>query len=313
MKLLLAPLQGFTDAIFRQVYAEHFGHIDAYYAPYIALQNDGSIRPSQWCDILPERNDTLLVPQILPANAEEALELTSRLVELNAFKEVNINLGCPYPMVTNKGRGSALLQKPEELRDLLEALFNRFGETIDFSVKMRCGLVDFDEIYEVVKVLNDFPLAYSILHPRVAKQLYKGKADQTFFKAVMGSFKSPIYYNGDINSLEDYHLLVSNFPKLEGVMLGRGILQNPLLPTEIKTGEILEFHQKLELFSQFHNALFQTNEEYLSGESHLLSKMKSYLPYFLYFNPSNRKAYKKVKKCKGIRTYQEGMEELLSL
>ena len=311
MNLLLAPLQGFTDVSFRNAFEECFGNIDTYYSPYITLQNDGSIKKSQWRDLLPERNNMPVIPQILAANAKEALDLTQRIVDLETYKEVNLNLGCPYPMVTNKGRGSALLQKPEELALMLEALFSTYGDSLNFSVKMRCGLVDFEEVHSVIEVLNRFPIAYTILHARVAKQLYKGKADQDCFGKALAEINHPLYYNGDIYTLDNYNQLVDRFPTIEGVMVGRGVLENPFLPREIKTGEIYDKTQKMKLFSEFHQALFEANEAHLSGESHLLSKMKSYLPYFTYLNPENKKAYKKVKKCKGLRGYTEGMNDLM--
>ena len=312
MKLLLAPLQGFTDAAYRRAWQQHFTGIDAFYAPYITLQNDGSIKNSQWRDILPANNEVLPIPQILAANAEEATILTQRIADLGIYKEINLNLGCPYPMVTNRGRGSALLQQTEVLREILDALFSQFGESLNFSVKLRCGLLDFDEVKDVVQVLNDFPIAYSILHPRIAKQLYKGTADQDCFADVFGKFNHPLYYNGDIYTLANYNKLCQQLPALQGVMLGRGILENPLLPEEIKNGVAFSTKAKLDRLTSFFDDLLEINRQQLSGESHLLSKMKSYLPYFMYFNLDNKKAYKKMKKAKGMNSFLEGMSDLLS-
>lgn len=312
MQLFLAPLQGFTDAVFRNVFMKHFGYIDDYYAPYITLQNNGEIRPSQWRDIVPENNLRLPVPQILPANAKEALELTRRIVGLGVYNEININMGCPYPMVTGKGKGCALLQKPEEVSDILDVLMRFYGRTINFSVKMRCGLNDFNEILNVVEVLNEYPIRHVILHPRIGKQLYKGDPDLSYLQTVYDKIKHPLYYNGDIFSLDDYNTLIVRYPWLQGVMLGRGVLRNPLLPEEIKTGEVLGIEQRLGLFNDFHQALINENQKILSGDGHLLNKMMSYLPYFYMFNDERKKAYKKVKKSKGMLAYREGMSEFLS-
>lgn len=311
MQLFLAPLQGFTDAAFRKAWQKHFTGIDAYYAPYITLQNDVSIKNSQWCDIIPERNDILPIPQILAANAEESLVLTQRIIDLGIYKEVNINLGCPYPMVTNRGRGSALLQKPQVIRDILEALFSQYEGRLHFSVKLRCGLQDFEEINDVVEVVNDFPLACSILHPRIAKQLYKGVASQDCFERVAPAFNHPLYYNGDIYTLKNYNALIERFPTLDGVMLGRGVLENPLLPEEIVNGVEYSSKEKMERLQSFFIDLVDINRQYLSGDNHLLSKLKAYLPYFMYFNLDNKKAYKRMKKCKGLNAFIDGMDDLL--
>ncbi len=311
--LFLAPLQGFTDAIFRQAWQQNFVGLDRYYAPYIALQNDGTVRNSQFRDLLPERNDILPVPQILPANAQEALELTQKIEALGVYKEININVGCPYPMVTNRGRGSGLLPYPERLDDILSVLFKAYGSSFSFSLKMRCGLESFEEIESLMPVINKYPIRDLILHPRIAKQLYKGEADHALFEKAMTLTDLPLYYNGDIFSLSDYQLLMDEFPQLSGVMLGRGVLQNPLLPLEIKRGEVFMLKERLELLKPFVDEIFDLNSQHLSGESHLLSKMKSYVPYFASFNSENRPAYKKMKKAKSLRSYREGMNDLLKL
>lgn len=310
MKLLLAPLQGLTDASFRCAFATHFEGVDAYYAPYICTQNDGTIRNSQWRDILPERNEVLPVPQILTATADDAVALVKRIDELGVYKEVNINMGCPYPMVTNKGRGSGLLPQSEVINGMLSALFATYGEQYDFTVKLRCGLADFDEIEGVIPVLNKYDVKHVILHPRIGKQLYKGNADHDAFENAMSKLKHPMYYNGDVNSVSDYESLVERFPKLEGVMMGRGVLMNPLLPAEIKRGQSFDLSEKLPLLSSFHATLFDLNKESLSGDSHLLSKMKGYVPYFKSFNVDNKKAFKKAKKAKSVDAYLEGMSQL---
>ena len=312
MKLLLAPLQGFTDAAFRKSWQQHFEGLDAFYAPYITLQNDGSIRNSQMRDILPEKNTVLPVPQILAANVEEAVALTQRILDMGGYSDVNLNLGCPYPMATNRGKGAGLLPQPEMIDALLNALFERFHEQLQFSVKWRCGLADFNEMGEVIPVLNRYPLSHSILHPRIAKQLYKGQADRERFAQAVSSVNHPLYYNGDITTVEDYQRLQQQFPQLEGVMLGRGVLQNPLLPQELLRGAAFPWEEKIVHFKDFYDTLWAENALILSGDTHLLNKMQSYLPYFAYFDIENRKAYKKAKKAQSLRGLRDGMNELWS-
>jgi tRNA-dihydrouridine synthase B len=311
MKLLLAPLQGFTDLSFRNAWQTHFEGIDDFYAPYITLQNDGLVKKSQWRDINPELNIKSPTPQILMGSVDEAIALTQSIVDLDYYSEVNLNLGCPYPMVTNRGRGSALLQHPDRIKEILDGLFNTFGESLKFSVKMRCGLESFDEMLPAIEAINQYPIAYTILHPRIAKQLFKGKADRESFKQLLAQVNHPLYYNGDILTLGDYQMLTAEFPDLAGVMLGRGVLQNPLLPQEIINGVEYPIEERITSFKSFHETLFSENEKVLVGEGHLLNKMKSYLPYFEHLNADNRKAYKLLKKSQSIKTYQIRMETFL--
>ena len=312
MNISLAPLQGFTDATFRSAWQKHFTGIDTYYAPYITLQNDDRIKKSQWRDILPEHNAIVPIPQLLPKSVKEACVLMGALDGLGGFEEVNINMGCPYPMVTNRGRGSGLLPHPEVVKGILDALCDRYGADYRFSVKMRCGLLEHDEMEAVFDVLNAFPLSAVILHPRVAKQLYKGEASWDYFAKAELMTDLPLVYNGDINSRLDYLRLLSEFPKLTGVMLGRGVLANPALPEEIVKKMELPRDERLSRMYNFMLDLVEGNRAVLSGESHLLSKMKSYLPYIASTNLDKKKAYKKAKKARFLDIYMLELKAYLS-
>ena len=118
-KIYQAPLQGFTDFDFRKTLAESFGGIDKFFIPYISYGKGHEIKRSQLREVFPENNSTLtVVPQVLFSDGKELTELVSILVNYG-YSEINLNLGCPYPMVTNKGRGAAWLEKPEALNELL--------------------------------------------------------------------------------------------------------------------------------------------------------------------------------------------------
>ena len=139
MKIYQAPLQGFTDFTFRKVLSEVFGGIDKYFIPYLSYGKGKEIKKSQLREVFPENNvDLPAVPQVLFSDRQELFDLVSLFVESN-YKEINLNLGCPYPMATNKGRGAAWLEKPEALNEILQQLFNQ-GFPVKFSVKMLYNL-----------------------------------------------------------------------------------------------------------------------------------------------------------------------------
>ena len=136
----LAPLQGFTDFVFRRCYHQVFGDIQAYYIPYISFGPGHKIRNSQLRDLLPENNQGVPVtPQILCSDVEEMNRL-AEMVKNYGYSKLNLNMGCPYPMATNRGRGSALLEKPDELKRMFDQLFSKFG--FEVSVKFRAGMTD---------------------------------------------------------------------------------------------------------------------------------------------------------------------------
>ncbi|HWS01537.1 MAG TPA: tRNA-dihydrouridine synthase family protein, partial [Prolixibacteraceae bacterium] len=167
--IYFAPLQESTDFVYRRAHALHFSGIDKYFSPYLLVQKDGGIRKSHLRDTAPENcSGYSMVPQILAGNSADFLFLAMHLENLG-YEEINWNLGCPYPMVTRKGMGSGLLPLPTKIREILDSSLPKLNSRI--SVKMRAGLVSPDEIFQVVPVLNDYPLAEVIFHPRTAKQL----------------------------------------------------------------------------------------------------------------------------------------------
>ena len=133
-KIEFAPLQGYTDAIYRTIHNKVFGGINCYYSPFIRLEK-GEVRQKDIKDILPENNENInLVPQIIVNSNEEFLKLTESVCNLD-YKRIDINMGCPFPLQTKKGRGAALLQNPKHLEDIVESI-NSIND-IDFSMKMQ--------------------------------------------------------------------------------------------------------------------------------------------------------------------------------
>ena len=99
--IYLAPLQGFTDFIYRKAYAEIFHEVDAFFIPYISVKNNQILRKYEK-EILHENNPkTRVIPQVLAGSVNEMLFL-SEILEDKGYTEINLNLGCPYPMVTNR-------------------------------------------------------------------------------------------------------------------------------------------------------------------------------------------------------------------
>ena len=106
---ILAPLLGVTNARFRTVFATHFNGLDLAVAPFLSLVKNQKIRSTVYRDLLPERNERLaVVPQLIGNDAAAFIQMSKALQKLG-YKEVNLNLGCPMPLVAKKIRGSGLL------------------------------------------------------------------------------------------------------------------------------------------------------------------------------------------------------------
>ena len=233
--LILAPMQGLTELMFRKVYHTCFpGALDLAISPFLSLTH-GNLADA-WKkidDVLPEANQDSIpvIPQILGKEPIEFVELANRLHEIG-YSEVNWNIGCPMRRVTAKHRGSGILPYPDEVRSILDYIMPRLRPAL--SVKMRLGLHSPDEIFNLIPILNDYPLLNITIHPRTGKQQYSGQVDLDTFEQTLPLLKHQVIYNGDLCTVADFRRLRQRFPKIQHYMIGRGILYDPLLPLKIK-------------------------------------------------------------------------------
>lgn len=307
--LLSSPLQGFTDFRFRNAINKYFGGIDTYYAPYIRLNGKLEIKASYQRDLLPENNQELeLIPQIITNDADEFL-FVSKYVRALGYKELNWNLGCPYPMVTKCGMGSGLISNAQKIDNILDRVHSE--SDILVSMKMRLGYDTTEEILDVMPVLEKYPIKNIAIHARIGKQLYKGGVHLDAFEACINHSKLKLYYNGDITTVAKFKEMQLRFPTINHWMIGRGLIANPFLPSMIKNNTEEYPANKITLFKDFHQTLFDGYSQSLSGATHILLKMHHLWEYFcvIFINPP--KVYKKIKKTKTIKNYEEAVNEIL--
>lgn len=300
MNVYFAPLQGFTEAAYRNLHAEIFGGIDAYFSPFVRLEN-GVLRAKDIRDIEPENNSVpLLVPQVIAASADE-LRTVATLVREQGYRWVDINLGCPFPLLVKKRKGCGLLPYPEELRSMLRVV-NEMPD-LSFSVKLRLGMNSEKETMEVLPFLNDLPLKQITLHPRLGVQQYKGSVDLDAFERFYSKCEKPLIYNGDIVDVDGALSVLKMFPDISGLMLGRGLLAEPNLAVELKGGKGLSDVERKDMDLNLHDALLRTFSRKLCGDAQLLAKIKPFWEYFMPYIEKN--ARKKVCKASTLAKYKE--------
>lgn len=306
--LQLAPLHGVTNRVFRNAFAKHFSGFDGAMAPFILSVHASDARGAHFRDLLPEYNTRLsVVPQIL-GNDAEGFVCTARLVAGLGYGEANWNLGCPYPMVTNKKRGAGLLPHPHLVRQFLEVACA--GSTIPISVKLRLGLADAGEILEIMPILNSFPLERVIIHPRVGAQLYGGDVDLEGFSAAAALSVHPVTYNGDIRSVSTFQSLQRRFPLVDQWMIGRGVVSNPFLPELIRGNSLPS--DPVGRFKAFHDELYFSYRELLDGQKHVLDKMKELWTYFGQSLTAGAEAYKGLAKAMTFPAYEAAVRVVFS-
>ncbi len=301
-----APLQGYADYVFRNAFEKYFGGVDVYYTPFVRLER-GEFRRRDLRDIDPENNrGQVLVPQILPGSRDEFC-LLADMVSERGYRRVDLNFGCPFPLIAGKRKGAGILPYPDSVYEVLQTI-KEYPEIV-FSLKMRLGWEKEDECLALVDMLNDFPLKHVILHARTGKQQYKGSVCLDAFAVFYERLNHPLLYNGDILTIEDIDSVTGRFPALKGVAVGRGLLANPWLIAEYKKLDIGGEREKRAALAAFHQELYGTYAEMLQGEAQLLNKMKSFWEYFLPM--TDRKLLKMIRKSNRISQYSEAVKLIL--
>ena len=327
LKILFAPLQGYTTGIYRKAHAEIFGGVDAYYAPFLRIEN-GKPREKDLRDLENAHAECSgnadskcaenakgngasykVVPQIIANSINEFHALTDALLQ-KGFTEIDFNMGCPFPMQVNRHRGAGLLNDTQTVQAIMDEI-KKFSSaangtaSVKYSVKMRLGQETPDEAFALLPILNDTPLAHITLHPRLGKQQYKGALDFGSFERFYSECKHPLVYNGDITSVSQIHEMERRYPKLAGIMIGRGLLARPSLAAEYKTQSETEFTNKL---LQMHQIIFENACHTYQGDSQILSHIQSF---WEYLEPNiSKKAFKKIKKAGKLNEYIEAISML---
>lgn len=290
----MAPLEGITGSLFRNIYHKHFPGFDRFYTPFFG--NTG-FNTREICDIGPEANrDMPVIPQILSNHAEDFLQIAQRMKDYG-YTSVNLNLGCPSGTVTSKGRGSGFLKDPKAL----DAFFSEISDKspLPFSVKTRIGFEDESLWPEILAVYNRYPVTELIIHPRLKTDMYRPGLRMETFAYAYRNASMPLIYNGDVNTVEDYRRIVEEYPDIQAVMIGRGILRNPGL-----IGEILG--QAPATDRQIEDWLCDLAGQNLAAytETPTLYKLKEIWTYLQERYPGHRKELKQLFKAKKLYEYE---------
>jgi len=307
--LLSSPLQGFTDFRFRNAFHHYFGGIDTFYSPYIRLNGKFKIKASYQNDLLKENNSTLeVIPQIITNDAEEFL-FVAKYVQSLGYKELNWNLGCPYPMVAKSGMGSGLICNPTKINNILERAHNETDILV--SMKMRMGYDHAKEILDVFPILDQYPLKNIAIHARIGKQLYKGPVNLDAFERCITKTKHKLYYNGDITSVHTFKTMQARFPSLDHFMIGRGLIADPFLPQMIKNNTAEYPKNRWDIFEEFHNTIYTQYDDYLSGPTPIKMKMLGFWEFFSQSCSNPQKTNKAIKKATNPFKYKQAVNTIL--
>ena len=290
--IAFAPLQGYTDAIYRRAHYECVGGVDEYYTPFVRIEK-GEVRRKDLRDTDPAACEGVpTVPQVIAKDGDEFARLCDALQE-QGWSRIDLNMGCPFPMQVKAGRGCGLLQHPERIEEMLKEMLRR--PEVTFSVKMRLGQENEAEGLAVLPLINEMPLVHVTLHPRLGQQQYKGVADREAFARFAEKITHPVIYNGDIMEVESGKWKVEN---VQGVMIGRGLLARPWM---------LSNKEPYEVIRNMHTIVYRHATETLCGDSQILARLHTFWEYL----DIPHKQKKAIMKATTLPRYREAVASVL--
>lgn len=305
MQIHFAPIQGYTDTIYLSEYARHYEPLDVCYTPFIRVEK-GLPRRQDMCRLSHSGLKAKgLAPQIIFRDADEFRILTQSIKALG-FGCIDLNLGCPYPMQTRKGRGAAMISNIDVMSEICDMICA--DTSTAYSIKMRLGLRIPDEWRMLMPLLNETPLRHVTLHPRTASQMYSGAIDFESTSMFVDECRHPVIFNGEVRTQSDIDRLAERFPILSGVMIARGLLSRPSMAMEWKRGEEWPLAKRLSKQIEFYDSLLKAYSASLCGEAQILQKMK---PYWEYIEPDiGRKAAKAIAKSSSLSQYEKSVASI---
>lgn len=298
MKLYMAPLQSYTTAFYRRAHANCFDAMDKYFTPFFEENAKGIKNLQLEPELSPALNKGLsCIPQVA-TNQGPFLSSFAQKAKQLGYSEININMGCPFPMLTKRQRGGGILKYPELVKAMLDDFFEQ-DTGIALSVKMRLGTDSPQQGKAIVQLLNNYPIEELIIHPRLVTQKYDGLPDWKAFSELYQSSQHRIIANGDINTPDEAYTLMQRFPDVEGMMLGRGLLSDPQLPLLIK-GEA----PKPDALFDLHNHYFKLINNYYNDWNRSFNFLLTYWYYPLQANLALKRLYRQLKKHNKPNSYQ---------
>ncbi|MCR5413585.1 MAG: tRNA-dihydrouridine synthase family protein [Kiritimatiellae bacterium] len=280
-QLILAPLRGVTIRTFRAVFAPLIrgaGFTEAV-TPFITAAPGYDPLKDRETAGGPGEGGILVTPQFIGKDPK-ALRHCLERVKAAGFSTADLNCGCPFPMVRNKGRGSGLLRTPDVLVRMVETGCEVMGDG-NFSVKARLGIDSPGELLSLMPILNGYPLRFLAVHARTARQMYEGECDRGAFDEVLAVARMKVVFNGDARTGE-------RIAGVAGVMVGRSFIR--------ALGERVDIEEWLGKYAE-------ASARELCGERPVLGRLKELLSYWKDL-PAWRRRWQVAKLARNLRELQ---------
>jgi tRNA-dihydrouridine synthase len=227
--LALAPMQDVTDLAFWRLMAR-YGGADVYYTEYFRVHPDSHLDKPILASITQNPTGRPVVAQMI-GNDIPSLVRSAKELQQHEIAAVDLNLGCPAPIVYKKCAGGGLLRDVPRIEGILGAL--REAVSVKFTVKTRLGFDDTETIDALVPLFVKHGVDLVTIHGRTVTQMYREGVRYDLIGSAAASLPCPVLANGNIGSHLDAET-VGRQTGVRGHMLGRGAIRNPWLFDQIR-------------------------------------------------------------------------------
>ncbi len=272
--LALAPMQGVTDLPFLRLMAS-YGGADVYFTEYFRVHATSRLEKRVLKSIVENPTGRPIVAQMIGSDIP-ALMHTARRLQRYPIAAVDLNLGCPAPIVCRKEAGGALLRDAARIDAILGAL--RDAVEIPFTVKTRIGF-DSPEVFStLLPIFAKHSLDLLTVHARTVKEMYRSEVHYEFIARAAAELPCPVLANGNIYSAQKA-ADVLEVTRARGLMIGRGAIRNPWLFRQIREhqrGEPVFVPRGTDVLA-YVRALYEVVCSPGARESAQVQKLKKYL------------------------------------
>ena len=269
-------MQGVTDLRFLKLMTA-YGGADVYFTEYFRVYSTSRLEKRVLKSITENPTSRPIVAQMIGNNIP-ALVRTARELQRYPVAAVDLNLGCPAPIVCRKDAGGGLLGNPARVDAILGAL--RDAVTIPFTVKTRIGFDSPEVFSELLPIFAKHSLDLLTVHARTVKEMYRSKVHYEFIARAVSGLRCPVLANGNVYSAPKA-AEVLKITGARGLMIGRGVIRNPWLFRQIREhqrGQSVFMPRGTDVLA-YVRALYAAVCSPAARESAQVQKMKKYLNY----------------------------------
>src|SRR5215471_7639313 len=275
--LTLAPMQDVTDLPFWRLLAQ-YGGADVYFTEYFRVHSSSNLDRNILKSITENPTGQPVIAQMI-GNDIPSLVRSARELQQYPIAAVDLNLGCPAPVVYRKCAGGGLLRNPEQVDAILGALREAVTLT-KFTVKTRLGFDTPDVFAQLLPIFAKHSLDLLTVHGRTVKEMYRSEVHYEYIRAAVEQVSCPVLANGNVYSAQKAEEVL-RLTGSRGLMIGRGAIRNPWLFEQIRQhrrGEALFVPRGRDVLD-YVRSLYEAVCSPDVRESAQVQKMKKYMNY----------------------------------